>query len=360
MMYLNDFLSPLFRQARQAGRYRQCKTYRSVLGLVYLFSGAYPSLKVMFTPGYLGNLQTFLLNRGCCHNTVAFYMNALRSIHNAAVKAKRLPAAPNLFRGVYTDYVETEKRAVSAGIIARLHAADLSAFPLLDRCRTLFMLCILLQGIAFVDLLHLRKSDLKGNLLTYTRRKTGGQVSVYVIKGARMYLNRLLNNEVKTSYLLPILTRDGEKGYKEYENVLHGYNIQLKKLAKYLDISVNLTSYVARHTWATLAHLNGVDVAILSQAMGHSTEAMTHTYLDSFGHEQLKAANEAVFDAVLRALREETCPDAKEEAPQAQENTAVIYVESDNSAKEKTYLSRAERRRAKKEKRKEEERMKRK
>jgi integrase len=423
-MKLKSFVSVLSAEALIAERYRQRETYDSVYNRVCGYAGsANPSLKEVFTPGFLNGFQKGLLKEDLHHNTISFYINGLRSIQSSAVEAGRLPACPDLFSGLITNYVPTEKRALSDKSISRIFFADLPGKPHLELYRALFVLSVFLQGMAPVDLLHLRKSDLQGNMLICTRQKTGRQVGVYVLDEAREIIFRMMDDQVDTPYLLPFITLKGEEGRRQYNSWLHLYNRRLKELADYLNIPENLSSYVARHTWATLAHHNGVETPLVSQAMGHSSEKTTQTYLASFGKEHLKGANQTVLNAVLRAAAqnsEEQEPQQEPVQPEAQpipacskplyrnirkvksavvtepavvvcaepavvteptvactepaivtKPAAVVYtnpvavtkpaIPVYNSAglKEKEYVNRAERRRLEKEKRKEEKRMKR-
>ncbi|MDR0749226.1 MAG: site-specific integrase, partial [Tannerellaceae bacterium] len=307
---MDEFVSSLSAGACSAGHYRKRGVYRSTLHRVKSFSGdVHLSLDTVFAPRFLSDFQEHLLMDGLCRNTVSFYINTLRSVHGAAVNAGILPAVPGLFSPLFTGHTPTQKRALSAGAVARLPAADLSSCPRLERCRDMFMASLCLQGISFVDLLYLSRGD----LLAYTRRKTGTQVTVYVLDEAREYLSRLIGSGSEARYLLPVITLSGEDGYRQYQSALHLFNKQLKTLAAHLGLSDNLTSYVTRHTWATLAHHNGVGVSLVSQAMGHTTEKTTRVYLSSFDRKELKGANQAVLDAVLRPIREGTVTDVREE-----------------------------------------------
>jgi hypothetical protein len=234
-------------------------------------------------------------------------------MHTAAVNAGKLPAHDDLFSYVFTGHTATKKRSLSAKTIAMLHAADLSACPRLEYCRDMFMICFLLQGMPFVDLIHLRKCDWKGDLLKYIRQKTKSPISVYALSAAIAYLRRLVNNEANTPYLLPFVTLDGREGRRQYENALRMQNDRLKDLAAHLGITENLSTHVARHSWATLAHKNEIRIATISKAMGHKTEEMTQIYINSIDQEEYKEANEAVFDAVMQPILNGEVTNVREE-----------------------------------------------
>lgn len=94
-------------------------------------------------------------------------------------------------------------------------------------------------------------------------------------------------------------------GRRQYQSALRKHNRQLKSLAAYLGLKENLTSYLARHSWATIAYHSGVEVSLVSEAMGHHTEEITRVYLSSFEHKRLAEANRIVLNAILRPVRKE-------------------------------------------------------
>jgi integrase len=148
--------------------------------------------------------------------------------------------------------------------------------------------------MSFVDLVHLRKSDLKGNYITYHRRKSGSLVTVKVLPPARALLGLFLSRDKDSPYLLSILGED-----TLYRSLLRRFNRHLNTLGDMLGLEESLTSYVARHTWATSAYHIGVPTAVIGQAMGHRTENVTSTYLASFNTETVDDANRMVWESMF-------------------------------------------------------------
>ena len=74
------------------------------------------------------------------------------------------------------------------------------------------------------------------------------------------------------------------------------YNKSLKKIGIKCGIEIPLTSYVARHTYATLAKYKGIPTAIISEALGHSSEETTQIYLDSFENEVLDKYHQLIIE----------------------------------------------------------------
>ena len=89
------------------------------------------------------------------------------------------------------------------------------------------------------------------------------------------------------SYLLPAENYlEAREPYREerrqYESALRLYNKHLYRLSEQLGFGVRLTSYVARHTWATLAYNEDIPVSKISAGLSHASEEITHTYLRLF------------------------------------------------------------------------------
>ncbi len=284
------------------------EAYRTMYKRLCRFYGKEPTVDDIFCQGNLHRFQQQLFAEKLKVNTVVFYNAILRIVYNQMMKKKlvgkkkalEMPDASELFENLCTKRVKTEKRALSLESIAKLIAADLSDNPKLEEARDIFLLSVFLQGMPYIDLLHLRKSDLQGSVIRYRRKKTDSPITVAVLPLAAKLLSKY--TKPNTMYMLPYVTKSGIAGKKQYDNQLHYYNDALKALAKRLGIKEKISSYSGRHSWATIAHLYGVDISIISQGMGHQTEEITHTYLADFDHETLMLANETVMATSLELI----------------------------------------------------------
>lgn len=156
------------------------------------FTGDIPLTFKEVTAGMIKRYEESLLQKGRRHNTISAYMRMLRSIFNQAYQ-QGIPdtiPADELFRFVFTGYEPTAKRAISPALIRRLSQLNLEHSPHLRFSRDLFLLSFYLRGIPFVDLVHLRKTDMKHNTIYYYRRKTRQQLSVYLEPYAAEILRR--------------------------------------------------------------------------------------------------------------------------------------------------------------------------
>ena len=102
--------------------------------------------------------------------------------------------------------------------------------------------------MSFVDMIYLRKSDVRDGVLTYRRKKTGQTLSLRVEAPLQKIIDRY---DSDSPYVLPVLTADDS--YRAYRQQQRELNKFIRKIGELLGISEPLTFYVARHSWATLA-----------------------------------------------------------------------------------------------------------
>ena len=104
-----------------------------------------------------------------------------------------------------------------------------------------------LRGMPFVDLAYLRKSDLRDNVITYRRRKTGRPLSVTLTPEAMALVKKYMNRDSSSPYLFPLLRSREEEAYREYQLALRSFNQQLMLLGELLGLGDKLSSYTAKH-----------------------------------------------------------------------------------------------------------------
>ena len=154
------------------------------------------------------------------------------------------------------------------------------------------MLCLLTQGMPFIDLAHLKKEQISEGRIFYYRHKTRCLATPLILPEAEEILRR--NQADDSSYLLPILTTNNPKQIElQYKGFLQKYNRALNKLAKMIGPEVKLSSYVARHTWASIAHEIGISDNVISQALAHKDTSTTKAYMKRICDNKLdQACNE--------------------------------------------------------------------
>ena len=262
-------------------------------------------------PELLKQFERFLRRRGNSWNTVSTYMRALRAGYNRGMKG-RPGYVTGLFDKVYTGTRSDVKRAVDARTVGRMirmsGCPDESASA---KAVDWFVLMFMLRGIPFVDLAHLRRSNLDKGVLTYCRHKTGQEVSISVPREAMEIINRRMVENCHPSYLLPILgqprtrkrhTKKALTPYQEYQYALRNLNRRLERVSVDLRLGGRLSSYTARHTWATIAFHQETPVGVISRGLGHSSVKVTETYLKPFGDREVDRTNRKILNYVLNAV----------------------------------------------------------
>ena len=245
--------------------------------------------------------QAWLWNRGIGQNTVSFYLRTLRTLYNKAVEAGQAP--PNdIFAHMQTSNVRTAKRAINVKDIRKIENLDLLTGSSLDKARDLFQLSFYLRGMAFVDMAFLKKTDLKCGLVSYNRRKTHQNLNIEWIKPMQVIIDKYAEQMKDSPYLLPILTGKESSPYTAYRKMEHNTNYNLKKIGEMIGLKIPLTTYVARHTWASVAlHMN-IPIATISEGMGHNSYKTTQIYLQSLDVATINEANERIIRKILKEL----------------------------------------------------------
>ena len=131
----------------------------------------------------------------------------------------------------------------------------------------------------FSNMAFLKKKDLQGGILSYRRKKTSQQLFIKWEKPMQEIIDKYDTGE--SLYLLPIIKENGTDSRTQYKNSAHLVNDKLKKIGEQLGLENPLTSYVARHSWASIAKSKNIPVSTISEAMGHDSESTTRIYLAS-------------------------------------------------------------------------------
>ena len=307
MLKVVTFMKQVAMGLQVEGNFGTAHVYRSSLNAIIAYCGEEDLLFSEVTSEWLKGFEVYLRSRGCSWNTVSTYLRTFRAVYNRAVDLGKAPYVPHLFRSVYTGTRADHKRALGdedmKKVFARLLQSD-AITPAMKGAQELFILMFLLRGLPFVDLAYLRKSDLRGNVISYRRRKTGRPLSVTLTTEAMFLLQKYMNREEQSPYLFPILHSDegSPKAYREYQLALRNFNYQLELLGKALGLKDRLSSYTARHTWATTAYYCEIHPGIISEAMGHSSITVTETYLKPFRNKKIDEANMQVLDFIKRSV----------------------------------------------------------
>ena len=289
---LFNFMQGVIARLKQMGKIRTAENYSCTLKSFIQFRGDRDVLLSEIDSDLMQLYEAYLHGKGAVRNTSSFYMRILRAVYNRALE-KELMEQRNPFRHVYTGVDKTVKRAVPLSAIKRMKNMDLSLQPNLEFARDMFLFSFYTRGMSFIDMAHLKKKDLQNGFLSYRRRKTGQQLVIRWEQCMQEIVGKYPENSL-SPYLLPILKYPFEDTNKQYRNVMSVINRKLKEIAGLADISVALSMYCARHSWASAAKSKNVPISVISEGMGHDSEMTTQIYLASLDNAVVDKANHQI------------------------------------------------------------------
>lgn len=235
--------------------------------------------------------EEYLNEKGNSLNTQFVFLRTLKTLVNYAHKEELIGADFNPFKDFsFKKFrnIKTKKRALTKDQILKIKNLEILENIRLFDSRNYFLFSYYNSGMNFIDLAHLKWEQIdKNNYLTYTRKKTGQDFKFKLLQPAieiLEYYKQIKGNSDK-DYVFQILN-ESHNTPKSIDNridkILKTVNADLKIIGKLAEIEEPLTTYVARHSAATIMKRSGVSQSIISETLGHTSEKTTRIYLDSF------------------------------------------------------------------------------
>lgn len=306
-MELSSYMLAVIEKLKYEQKYAAAHGYLCALHSFQDFAGGRGvplPMNEVFRPERLKAYEEWLMQkkaRPLKPNSVTCYMSSLRAVYNRWMPAGTPGHDAKMFADVHTRVVSQTKRALRGWQMEKVLAG--SPFITGQAALDYFRLMFLCRGMPFIDLAHLHKRDLQGRYLVYLRHKTRRPMRVELCPEALRLLRKYGKENPDSPYLLPILDADTSGGwglYKDYQDALRLFNRDLARAMEFLLPGVRVSSYTARHTWATLAYHMGLPLGIISQSLGHASIRVTETYLKPFENERLDKANKQLIAAVKK------------------------------------------------------------
>lgn len=290
-----NFIRSQIRHKALLGKARSAETYRSTLNSLTHFRNGRDMTFDMLDGELMELYEAWLLGGGLTRNTTSFYMRILRTNYKLAVE-KGLTADRHPFRHVYCGIDKTVKRSIPLEVIRKIKELNLSRKPGLDLARDMFIFSFCTRGMSFIDMAYLKKTDLGNGCLTYRRKKTGQLLTMEWTRQMQETIDKYRPNG--TQYLLPIITSEDGTERRQYQNMMRKINRHLKDIARLAGLSLPLSMYYTRHSWATIARGKDIPLAVISEALGHDSETTTQIYLDSIKSSEVDKANRMILEGL--------------------------------------------------------------
>ena len=295
---VQEFYNEIIQELEQSNKIGNSRVYRDSLRSLELYSNGkldipFSYIDVDFLKGY----EKWLKQREYKETSLSLFFRTLRSAYNKAMEAKyvKKTAYPFDEYKVSKFCIKTEKRAIPKDNIKLIMELDLSEHTeYMQFAKDLFVFSYLCSGINFTDIANLTLSNIVEGRLIYIRQKTGKKINIPLNVETNNIIEKYVKSDSTSEYIFPILNVSLHKTemqkYNRRKKVLLKVNKALKEISTITGINANLTTYVARHSYATVLKNSGVNIALIGETLGHSDLKTTQIYLDSFENEQIDAA----------------------------------------------------------------------
>ncbi|NDW09335.1 site-specific integrase [Dysgonomonas sp. 520] len=293
--YFNQIIELMIKEKRIGN----ANSFKFALNSMKTFGG---NLDILFSEidvAWLKKYESWMRNNGNSENTMGVRFRALRAIYNRAIDDNIVKKDYYPFNDFKVSKLKsvTKKRAITKSDMNAIVNLDITAINnyqsnLLELSRDLFVFSYLGCGINLIDIAYLTKENIENNRIVYNRHKTGKPISFSLQPKALELIEKYQTSDNK--YLFPIYNNSIHKTELQQHYRIRKFakkmNKCLQKIGEYLELPINLTTYVARHSFATVLKRSGVNTSIISESLGHSSEKVTQIYLDSFENSQIDEA----------------------------------------------------------------------
>lgn len=295
---VEDYLTSHIQQLRDNGKVGNSYAYLNLRTTLQNFHGK--KLNFYFSTvdvSFCNKFELWMRKNNYEDTTMHYYFRTLRAIYNKAVEAN----CANREKSPFIEYklsrfsTKTKKRALSKESVKKILKMDCSNMSeKVCLAHDVFSFSYYCGGISLVDVANLTPDNIIDGRLIYERQKTHGMINLVMLDEAKAIIERYATYQKRAGYLFPIL--DNRKHitpmqkFNRVRKLCHQINKELHKLADELGINEDVTTYVARHSFATVLKKSGVNIGIISQALGHQDIKTTQIYLSEFDNEQVDLA----------------------------------------------------------------------
>lgn len=296
---VDEFYTQLIQELKEKGQ----------IGTSYAYLNSYDTLKnfnkkkrLNYTFSHIDvafckKFEDWMRRKGNKDTTISYQFRTLRAAFNRAIAAKVVSKTKNPFSEFKLSHlnIKTMKRALSKADIMKIMDVDCSKqTEQRQLAHDIFCFSYLCGGISLVDIANLTPLNIIDGRLIYQRQKTHGSINLLLSDKAMQIIAKYHRYQRIANYFFPILHCRRHitpmQKHNRVRKMCREINRELKALAEELGITANITTYVARHTFATILKKSGVNIGIISQALGHQDIKTTQIYLSKFDNEQVDEA----------------------------------------------------------------------
>ena len=298
-MTFSTFIRSMAEKKMAAKRYGTAKTYRDALASFSNFRNGEDVSFDALDRETICQYEAWMEDKGLKLNTSSCYLRTLKTLYLKAVDMG-LTEDKDIFSRVFTGFATTAKRAITIEAIRKILKLRLKDGSAIAFARDMFMLSFYLQGISFVDMAYLKKADIRNGVLQYSRKKTGQAITISWEREMQEIVDVYSRQTKDTPYLLPIIRIQDGTEREQYEKAEHNVNRNLKKIGVMAGLHIPLTTYVSRHSWASIMRDMGNDISVISRGLGHEDIKTTQIYLSAIDNSTVMKANKRLIGRITK------------------------------------------------------------
>ena len=295
---VEDFLTSHIQQLRDNGKVGNSYAYLNLRTTLHNFYGK--KLNFLFNAvdvSFCNKFEAWMRKNQFEDTTMHYYFRTLRATYNKAVEAKCVDREKNPFIEYKLSRfsTKTKKRALPKESLKKILKMNCSGMSEKARlAHDVFSFSYYCGGISLVDVANLTPDNIIDGRLIYERQKTHGMINLVMLDEAKAIIERYATYQNRAGYLFPILDNRVHitpmQKFNRVRKLCTQLNKELHKITAKLEIKEDVTTYVARHSFATILKKSGVNIGIISQALGHQDIKTTQIYLSKFDDEQVDSA----------------------------------------------------------------------
>ena len=268
--------------------------YKDTLNTVERFAGKNISVASV-TVDWLKKFEKHILEQGLSYSTVGMRCRAIRAMMNEAKKAGVIKENQYPFGIGKYEIPSGEGRKLALTLQQIKEIVNYTdGNPTTERYRDLWIFSYLCNGINFTDMLRLKYSNISNGEVCFMRQKTlrTTRVKKELYATITLQIQQIIDkwgnpDKSPNSYIFPYL-KGGETSFEKIaviREVVRRCNKRMKEIGKEIGIE-GISTYVARHSYATVLKRSGANIAYISESLGHSDLKTTENYLASFEREE--------------------------------------------------------------------------
>jgi integrase len=258
------------------------------------------------TSEFLRNYERWFLSRGNSITTVGIYLRSLRAIINVAIQDEMMNFKDYPFgkRKYIIPSSRNIKKALSLEEIGKIYNYKTEPGSVKDMCRDYWIFIYLCNGLNVKDLCLLTYKNIVGDFIIFNRAKTNRSrrsnpepIRIALKEDSKRIIAKWGQHQFSPdTHIFPYL-KIGMTPKKQDDTIdllLHLINDYMKQIAIELEIHKPITTYYARHSFATILKNSGVSTEFISEALGHTSLETTRNYLAGFEQDAIRKATDVL------------------------------------------------------------------